>query len=260
MLAAMREHTITGWAELESELDAWRASGICATFWWRDDDATRPGPRLDRLIETAAGVPISLAVIPAKVTEALAGWMRTQDDVIALQHGYAHINHAPTGTKKTEFGDDRLVTEMLAEIGRGRARMVSLFGDRFLPIFVPPWNRVSAGLAGPLKSEGFLGLSAFGPRHMETEISTLNCHADPIAWRGSRGFVGEDSILAQITGHLAARRSGVVDPMEATGLMTHHRDHDAAGWQFLSDFARVISEHPAARWISADMALASTQR
>ncbi len=255
MLAATREHTITGWTELESELDAWRAAGICATFWWRDDDATRPGPRLERLVETAAGVPVSLAVIPSGATAALASWVRTQRGVTALQHGYGHSNHAPAGAKKSEFGDDRQLSDMRAEIASGRTRMVSLFGDRFLPVFVPPWNRMSGTLADPLKADGFIGLSAYGPRQTGAEIPTINCHADPIEWRGSRGFVGEDAILGQIVGHLSARRAGRADATEATGMLTHHRDQDAAGWKFLSDFAHVISEHPGSRWVSVVMAL-----
>jgi len=255
MLTTVREHTITGWAELEMELDAWHAAQTRATFWWRDDDATQPGPRLNKLIEIAAGAPVSLAVIPANATDALAVWVRAHRNLTVLQHGYGHVNHAPVGAKKSEFGDNRTLDEMRAEITEGRVRMTSLFGGEFLPVFVPPWNRFSPELTGLLNADGFVGLSAYGPRQPDIEVPTLNCHADPIEWRGRRGFVGEDAILAQITGHLSARRAGHVDGMEATGLLTHHRDHEAVGWQFLSDLACVISEHPGACWTSVDNAL-----
>jgi hypothetical protein len=174
-----------------------------------------------------------------------------------LQHGFAHINHAPEGAKKSEFGDDRPLADMLADIDAGRARLTSLFGDRFCPIFVPPWNRFSDALVAPLKKSGFQGLSAYGPRQRNATLATVNCHADPIDWRGGRGFVGEEAILEQIVDHLSARRTGTADTSEATGLLTHHRDHDPAGWRFLANLIQTIADHPNARWISADAAFSS---
>src|SRR5216684_8019215 len=60
------------WLDLERELDAWRAAGRSATLWWRDDDAVRPTPALDRLLAIAAGVPLALAVIPGPTGAPLA--------------------------------------------------------------------------------------------------------------------------------------------------------------------------------------------
>ena len=45
---------MTGWADLDAELDRWKAAGRAATLWWRDDDATRPTPALDRLLALQA--------------------------------------------------------------------------------------------------------------------------------------------------------------------------------------------------------------
>lgn len=252
----MREHTIIGWAELESELDIWRASGISATFWWRDDDATQPGARLDRLLDIGNDAPVSLAVIPAGATDALAAWTCQRDNVTVLQHGYAHINHAPAREKKSEFGANRPVASILSDIDAGRTRLTALFGDRFRPIFVPPWNRFGAMLPTTLKERGFQGISAYGPRQQNAPLATANCHADPIEWRGSRGFVGEAEILEQIVGHLSARRLGHVDAAEATGLLTHHRDHDPASWAFLAALVQTVAAHPGSCWISTDVAFA----
>lgn len=260
MLAAVREHTVPGWTELESELDAWRAAGTPATFWWRDDDATQPGPRLERLFSAAGKTPLALAVIPLGASVELAARVRERNGVTALQHGYAHINHALPDEKKSEFGDNRPPAAMMAEIEAGRDRMATLFGDRFVPVFVPPWNRVSATIAGRLVSHGFLGLSAYGPRRRDAVRRMVNCHADLIDWRGSRGFVGEGEILAQIVGHLSARRHGTVDATEPTGLLTHHRDHDPACWRFIADFIRIVEDHPGAAWTSAELAFSGAPR
>ena len=38
------------WDDLAEELDSWHGSGRCAAFWWRDDDAVRVTPALERLL------------------------------------------------------------------------------------------------------------------------------------------------------------------------------------------------------------------
>ena len=65
---------MSDWTALQEELEAWRASGRSATLWWRDDDATDCTPALERLLNLAGryGVPVSLAVIPARATKGLA--------------------------------------------------------------------------------------------------------------------------------------------------------------------------------------------
>src|SRR6516165_2204008 len=99
------------WADLERELDAWGGDGQVATLWWRDDDAVRLTPALDRLLELAAGTPLSLALIPggliAEEAEALAARLRREPAASALQHGWMHTNHAAPGAKKAELGDER---------------------------------------------------------------------------------------------------------------------------------------------------------
>ena len=39
------------WDWLRRELDRWADSGLSASFWWRDDDATGPGAELERLLQ-----------------------------------------------------------------------------------------------------------------------------------------------------------------------------------------------------------------
>ena len=44
---------MTGWRELEAALDAVAQDGKAIRLWWRDDDAGRGDPRLERLLELA---------------------------------------------------------------------------------------------------------------------------------------------------------------------------------------------------------------
>lgn len=239
---------MTGWSALAAELDRWERP---PTLWWRDDDAVRASPALDRLLSctAAAEIPIALAVIPALAEEGLARRIEEVAGLAVFQHGFAHRNHAPPEDKKIELGA-RPTETVLDELTAGRARLDALFGPRALPVLVPPWNRVAAAVADRLADIGFRGLSAKGPRGAPRPgLVEANVHADLIDWRGSRGFAGEAAVLAQLVGHLAARRDGRADPAEPTGLMTHHLDHDAGCWDFLDAFTAFLLRRGGVRWL-----------
>ena len=251
---------MTDWDALRQELDLWHAQGRRATIWWRDDDAVRPGPELDRLLGLAGRhrAPLSLAVIPAHAEADLARRLSEQPDdvpaVAVLQHGYAHRNHEAEDRKKCELGAARPVEAVLAELAEGRDRLAALFGARARPILVPPWNRVAAGLLPALPGLGFRGLSTYTPRgarHPAPGLLQVNCHLDPIRWKPTRGFLGEDAALGLLREHLAARRAGRADPQEPSGLLTHHAVHDAALWRFLDRLLGTLSGHPSVRLLTA---------
>lgn len=254
-LSASRAHA-DPWTALDAELDRWRAAGRTATFWWRDDDATAPGPAFDRLLALAGrhGTPLGLAVIPRDATEALADRLAATANVGVLQHGWAHANHACPGEKKMELGDHRPTSLVGDELQAGFDRLSAVFGSRFLPALVPPWNRIGRSVRLHLAEMGFAGLSLFGARahRLQDGLILANTHVDPIAWRHDRGFTGTDATLAALIGHLSDRRGGLVDPEEATGLLTHHCAHDEATWAFLERCLEALASHGAARLLSAD--------
>ncbi len=250
---------MTGWADLERELDAWAAAGRRATLWWRDDDATDACEALDRQLELAATaaarpLPIALAVIPTRASDRLVGRLEATSSASVLLHGYAHVNHAPPDAKKAEFGHHRPVESMLAEIAAGHDRLIGSFGRRALPVLVPPWNRLAAGLVNHLGSVGLTGVSAFGPRAAKRPapgVTEANTHIDVIDWHNGRGFVGAKAALGIAVAHLAERREGNVDPDEPTGLLTHHLAQDAQTATFLATFLARTATHPAAAWLAA---------
>jgi hypothetical protein len=240
------------WTELRTELDRWAALGRRPGFWWRDDDAVAPGEALDRLLALAErhGRQVALAVIPALAEPALAERLAGTNAAV-IQHGWAHRSHAPAGEKNAELGDHRPAEAALAELAEGRARLEQLFGDRFHPALAPPWNRIGPGLRSRLGEVGLAVLSGFGPREAVPGLHLVNTHADPIDWRGSRGFAGVERTLAPVLRHLADRRTGAVDPDEPTGILTHHLVHDSEGWIFLDALFTALGAHPATDWPDA---------
>ncbi|MEX2618443.1 MAG: polysaccharide deacetylase family protein [Alphaproteobacteria bacterium] len=256
MPAQLYAHNPANWSDLTAEFDAWAAAGRQADLWWRDDDATVPGPALDRLLKTADSRPLSLAVIPSGATRELVRFVDDNPHVAVLQHGYAHANHAPDGEKKSEFGDHRPLRTMLPEIVEGRKRLAGLFGNRFLSVFVPPWNRIADPVAAELGACGVRAISAFGRRKPGSVPRRLNCHVDIVNWRGNRGFLGAGPVLDTLVRLLAEIRTGAPEDAEPVGLLTHHRDHDDAGWRFLEDLFSVSTDHPGARWMPAATGIA----
>lgn len=240
------------WSALDQELSAWAETGSTATFWWRDDDAVKPTPALDRLLSLSGrhDVPVALAIIPAFAEDGLASRLERGTATI-LQHGWAHANHAPEGEKKAELGDHRPADAIGEELGQGFDRLRSLFGERFLPVLTPPWNRIGPETTTALPGWGYAGLSTFGPRKAKGGIVRTNTHADVIDWRGGRGFAGDRAVLDAACHHLAARRAGTADPDEPTGLLTHHLDHDGESWDFIDRFLVRTRSHPAVSWRSA---------
>ena len=248
------------WSALVAELERWGAAGSPATLWWRDDDAVAVTPALERLLElrTRVGVPLALAVIPAAYRRALVERLEREESTIVLQHGWAHRNHAPPEEKSMELGEHRPRGEVLAEIDRGRRRLESSFGPRFVPVMVPPWNRIAPALAERLPRVGLRALSTFGPRATATPSTGLrqaNCHVDLIDWRGGRVGRSATVLLADIRRHLQERRRGVVEADEPTGVLTHHLDHDASCWDFLERFLPRLARHRAARFVHPQCAL-----
>ncbi len=252
-------------APLLEVLDRHAAMGRMATLWWRDDDAGAPSPALDRLLALARthDVPLALAVVPAEAGEALAARLgAAPQDITVLQHGYAHQNHAAAGEKKIELGPQRPAQMIIGELATGWLRLETLFPGRALPVLVPPWNRLAPFLVPVLPELGYRGLSQFGPRKRVMPVQHLcqiNCHVDPIDWRGRRNFVGRREAVASLAAHLALRledRDGAMGS-EPSGLMTHHAVHDEEMWQFLDEVLMVTKSHRAARWLSARDAFAA---
>jgi hypothetical protein len=245
---------MSSWALLGTELARWREDRLVPTLWWRDDDAGEPSAALDRLLAEAgrSRLPLALAVIPALAGPALADRLAGETAAV-LQHGYAHVNHAPAGAKKAELGADRPLAAVLEELRRGARRLARLFGARFRRILVPPWNRIDPEVAAALPAEGYAGLSTYRPRRGASAapgLAVANTHVDIVDWQ-DRCFLGTESALRLTIDHLAARRDGLVDRTEATGLLTHHAVHGADAWTFVERWVATLAEG-GARFLSAD--------
>jgi hypothetical protein len=245
------------WRWLERELDRWADDGRRAQFWWRDDDASAAGEKFDRLASSSSERQLSLAiaVIPARLETGLADSLREHVAIRVLQHGFAHRNHAAAGQRKLELGGRYTGEEILADLRCGFDLLRAGFGPRFVPVLVPPWNRLRADIVGDLVEIGFIGLSVMKARREACPAPGLlqvNAHLDPVDWRRGGGFLGVYPAIAILVQHLSAKRLGYRDANEPTGILSHHLVQNDTVWQFLDELFEFLDAHPAVEFVGAE--------
>jgi hypothetical protein len=170
---------------------------------------------------------------------------------IPVVHGWRHVSHAAPPAKKAEFAATRPLADRVSDASNALGHMRAGFGPRLSPIFVPPWNRVGADLAPALAGLGYRALSTYLPRpapEAAPGLGQVNTHVDPIDWRGTRGLVDPDTMIARTAALLADRRSGAADADEPLGLLTHHLVHDAAIWDFADRWIAEMLDGPTIPW------------
>ncbi|GGB41131.1 hypothetical protein GCM10011316_11350 [Roseibium aquae] len=235
-------------SDLTRHLDWFAERRRKARFWWRDDDATRPSTELDRLLTIANthGVEVALAVIPKDAEPALAARLAREPHAVVLQHGWQHANfqRADLGEKSAELGSRRDVAEALAELSEGRRRLDTLFGGRFVPVLVPPWNRIAPALSRRLETAGLSGLSTFTWMHAP-HPAQIQTHVDMVDWRKGRGFIGWAEASRRLDLQLCRRRTNSSEPI---GLLSHHLVMDEGSFTFLDELLRIAAHHPGADW------------
>lgn len=248
----------SAWARLEQELDDWDRAGTVATLWWRDDDAAAVTDELDRLLDLQRkfAAPLCLAVIPERAEGALAARLDGTQGIHVAVHGYRHLNHASKGEKKAEFGADRPIEAMKSEIAAAWKKVRTLFGERAVPAFVPPWNRMTDELCPHLPRLGLRALSRKAPRSADQPgriptpgLSVADVNVDIADWRGTRGFIGESEALTQLCDCLRTRRLG--HETRPTGVLTHHAVMDEPSWKFLARLFAETAENGRVCWLSA---------
>ncbi|WP_272698948.1 polysaccharide deacetylase family protein [Desulfovibrio sp. Fe33] len=249
--------TVDSMNMLLRELDAWKDAGKTAEFWWRDDDAAEPTVALDRLIALSDrfGVPCGLATVPAKAGEPLRKTVSHAHNVWVLQHGFAHVNHAPSGAGAWELGNHRPKSVILEELKQGMGKLTQLFKTRFVPVLVPPWNRIDPELLPYLPVMGYRGLSSSYKKQRPAppaELRVADACCDVLHWKDKPHvrFAGTEKCLKSLVEHLKDKRTGEIPPEEPTCLLTHHMVMDADAWGFVEALFEATSAHPAAKWLS----------
>jgi len=249
------------WSLLADELRNWTTEGVKPQLWLRDDDAVAPSSALDRLLALCGRyeTPAVLAVIPDPTGDELANRLKDVDLIHVAAHGWRHANHASRGEKKQELGKHRPMPEILAELARGYAKLSALHGDRFLPMLVPPWNRIDEGLLAHLHTIGFSSVSSFAdnlPQGTHDDLVIVNTHVDIMDWSSRRGR-DHAALVASFVSELKKSRKGEPYPV---GILTHHAVHDEGAWNFLDQLFEMTALNGACEWLPGDSLLKPADR
>jgi peptidoglycan/xylan/chitin deacetylase (PgdA/CDA1 family) len=234
---------------LRKTIDDAERQGRKIRLWLRDDDAVEPTGPLERLLELTRihGIPVTLAVIPKATGDALVSRLKDAPLASVALHGWSHQNHAPTGEKKQELGAHRPAPVVLAELQQGFDKLAKLHSERFVPMLVPPWNRLAPTLWPELPALGLKLLSVFGKEKEGSPITLMNTHVDIMDWHGTGGARPAADLFAELAGWIARD-----DRPAAIGILTHHLVHDTAAWEFLEALFAITATHPACEWMRPD--------
>ena len=250
---------------LQEEARRCHDAGLRSSFWWRDDDLVAPSENLKRLASLTRDHPVRCltAVIPALCQDALGETLVDMPGLVICQHGYSHENHEPDGQLKCEFGPERPIDGVYDEVSGGFRTLTRLFGPRFAPVFVGPWNRCAPKFGAVLVDVGFRGWSGFAAEPMRPshpKLRSIDTHADVVAWTARPRLQPLEAISARLADALATlrvaaeqrpRRGSPGDDAEIlppVGVLTHHRVLDEEAWTLLSELFAAISELPGAEW------------
>jgi len=221
----------------------------------RDDDAGWDDEGLLRLLEVADrhDAPLDLAVIPTAIGGRLARELRHRLDrsrgrVAVHRHGYAHVNHEPTG-RKCEFGAARSFDQQRADLVSGRRRLEDALGRPVSGIFTPPWNRCTSVTVECLVDLGFdmLSCDITAPRFVQRGLAMRPVHLD---WTGRHGAKNGGAAWGR---RIAATLGSAESPV---GIMLHHAVMTAEDRLMFGDLLAVLARH--ARLAMRGMASAGT--
>ncbi len=185
---------------------------------FRDDDLDVPNPQFltyHQLMQEY-GFPVTYAVIPGRVSEEDALFFRRLKQHAMMnftQHGWMHTNHG--GKRKAEFGVRPRDIER-HEISMGFKRMNKLFGNDFLPLFVPPYHAYTMDTCKDALDAGCAGWSAKDNMPVIAGMKALNAHILFDSYSdGGHSFLPAKDVIRQFL--LYSKRVSTVI------FLTHHK-------------------------------------
>lgn len=233
----------------QRELAAWTRHGRTLSLWWRDDDARRPTPQLDRLLALSEQykVPLTLAVIPSAECGYLAKRINDLRLLTTVQHGIDHINRAKANERAQEMSAEWGAYEIAERLETTRRELACM--PNSFPVFVPPWNVTHPSLATALQMTGFKGWAPGREVQQSQGLVRTDTHLEILRWKHGARFRGERCFMRRLI-RLARERRQAGRWTEPIGILTHHLQQDEASWKFLERFISCTKQNATIEWRS----------
>jgi hypothetical protein len=224
--------------------DLFDTFGQYPSFWWRDDDLVEMTPGLERLSERSLQyrVPCLLSTIAERTSKKLSDLDHHGEILQFACHGLRHQNFERWRFRASEFGPSRSESDVANDLEAAWVAMKSVFGERALPIFVPPWNRFHPKHCEVLVKSKFRGLSSFAgnhPRIVPAAIRRFDVHVDIMDWRSTPVVLDQDVIVARLSRAFRKLSPSKLfrpnAPLKPIGILTHHRVMNDAAWSIMDE-------------------------
>jgi hypothetical protein len=215
-------------------------------LFFRADDIGVPGKSLERLtaLFIRMRMPVAYATVPAWLTahrwRAIRPPNASANSLICWhQHGFRHVNHESTG-KKSEFGHTRDISAIARDINRGKARLETIMGSDFTPIFTPPWNRLSEDTLEVLVTNGFSAVSRSDGEKPPTPpgLADVSINVDLHTRREFSAQTAWEGLFREFSAGGNRRFCGV---------MIHHRRMNDDAFTFLADLLAAVKKNSGIR-------------
>lgn len=243
----------SAWPDLYPALDRAIHKGMQATthtacVYFRADDIAVPGQRntaLFRVFEQH-GTPLCAAVVPAWLTE--KRWQHLQSLTAQSphlwawhQHGWRHVNHEPASRRKCECGNAR-EKAVVRDIQQGADRLRRMLGKSFVPVFTPPWNRMSCQALAALAPAGLVAVSRADTTRppCPANCPDFPVHLDLHTRRAPCPHTDRQNLLDELTTGLA---------QGSLGIMLHHQRMNRHALHFLDTLLPLLARHARIRTV-----------
>lgn len=161
------------------------------------------------------------------------------------QHGWRHVNWQRVG-KKSEFGEQRPFEKQSRDISQGQLKMKEIFGEFLVPVFTPPWNRLSTSTIKILHELDFQGVSLASPlprgARSPVGLKNLRIQIDLHTRKEKDATADFENLLSDLTTHLGKR--------EPIGIMIHHHRMTYFAFEFLNELISILKKRNRSRFLS----------
>ncbi|WDT78002.1 MAG: glycosyltransferase (plasmid) [Candidatus Manganitrophus sp.] len=214
----------------------------------RNDDVDNDEETLQQLFDIALAhyVPLNLEIIPGALTDSgiklLDHHKHLHPTLFELnQHGWLHLNHEKEG-RKCEFGISRNFDQQWEDISNGKALLEKIFGEKFYPVFTPPWNRCTEETHHVLDRLGFRVFSKDKGERPVTRFSfkEISTTLDLYRWKGKPLMKSPEEIVESLT--IQMRETGPV------GILLHHKVMNEEAFHFLDALLGALCQYPNIRF------------
>lgn len=164
-----------------SLLQDFKDQGITPKLWFRDDDICTDSPNFRLLMQSAKhGFPMLFGAVPyrLKFSDAELKYINAlPENVFFCVHGFNHINRAEQAPL-SEFPAELNAEQGHREISYGVEKVSSTFGNKYLSIFIPPWNYIAPNHISSLQQSGIKCVS--GSTDLQLDFGESNLKSLPI--------------------------------------------------------------------------------